>query len=81
MLRWYAGPALILLGLALLFLVGCAPRLALEGGLPRVEIREQPGCVYRVGTTNACWACIINSWGDDVMCDYVHIGPVIEWRL
>lgn len=25
MIRWYAGPALIALGLALLFLVGCAP--------------------------------------------------------
>ena len=64
MIRWYAGPALIAFGLALLTLVGCAPLLELEGRLPRVPALEQPGCVYRAGTTNACWACVINSWGD-----------------
>ena len=80
-LRWFSGPALILLGLLLLTLVGCAPEVALVGRLPRVEVFEQPGCVYRAGTTNACWACVYNSWGDDIMCDYVEIGPVIEWRL
>jgi len=81
MLRWYAGPALILLGLSLPALVGCTP--ALEAQLPRVMV-ETPlavGCLYRVDLAPVCWGCRYSAWGDDLYCDRVFIGPALEWRL
>ena len=51
MLRWYLGPALIALGLALLTLVGCTP--ARERWHEPVEPPLDVGCLYRVGVEPA----------------------------
>ena len=79
-LRWYAGPSLILLGLLLLTLVGCAPA---REGWPHepVEPPLDVGCLYRVGVEPVCWGCRYNAWRDDLYCDRVVVGPELEWRL